>query len=487
MHQLAFAACGYRFRQKLTGDDLRAEDMASCSLFDSLSEGGSRNHKKDAEFQQLEQVEASLMTLRAFLNSADTEISHNHLPHPLPQILMERGAAFQEKVVVVVKELWRRMCDVADSEIRMTHSGYLKLYSLSKPRLKFDVVMLDEAQDCNPAIADVVVSQSCARILVGDKHQAIYGFLGAQDMLGRSRLESGQRSEVVMCRQLTRSFRFGENIADLANFLLRYFTGEGRPLLGCGRGRGELLQSAHELPAPPFAFIARTNTSVLMQALRADELGLTLEWIGGVKGYKLGLIQDLCLLALGRREEVDSRRVKAFPSLPALRSFAKRIEDRELVQRTELVMRSSPEDLLQRMHNLVVVAERREKSQCPVRADVSLSTVHKAKGLEWDKVVVADDFLDMQEELGRVSPNGWSGDVQELNMLYVALTRCKQELHLPQDLFTLYTPQAEAVAVAFPCGHRGCLACGRPLQEASSHARVVGSVSLRAICSSCYH
>jgi hypothetical protein len=31
--------------------------------------------------------------------------------------------------------------------------------------------MLDEAQDCSPVIAAVVMAQSCARIIVGDPHQ----------------------------------------------------------------------------------------------------------------------------------------------------------------------------------------------------------------------------------------------------------------------------------------------------------------------------
>ena len=36
---------------------------------------------------------------------------------------------------------------------------------------RYDGVMLDEAQDCSPVIAAVVMAQSCARIIVGDPHQ----------------------------------------------------------------------------------------------------------------------------------------------------------------------------------------------------------------------------------------------------------------------------------------------------------------------------
>lgn len=507
VHQLAYAACGYRFRQKLAGDQLRAEDMANLSLFDTLVAAERQRRRPagevDAALQRLESVEACLATLKGFLNSADTSLSEKHLPHPLPGPLLD-GSISREAVCNIAKELWRRMCDPTDSEVKTTHGGYLKIYSLSRPELKYDLVMLDEAQDCNPAIASVVTSQSCARILVGDEHQAIYGFLGAQDMLKEQRLKSQGRPGGVIRRQLTRSFRFGHNVADVANFLLRSFTMEARPLLGCGAHAGQLLPQSdladvQSWPSPPFAFVARTNTSVLTQALRADEAGLSLEWVGGVKGYKLGLLRDLCFLALGQRDRVESGRIKAFPSLAAVQSFARRIEDRELAQRTDLVSRSNPDDLLRRLQRLEALAERREKATGAPKANVSLSTVHKAKGLEWDTVVVADDFLDTEEEAARLAMHGGSqisGDVQELNMLYVALTRCKRGLQLPASLARLYLPEAEAVSLAEPEPGGRCVTCGDPLQAPAQAAarfqsqktttvRPVGSVSLQALCSAC--
>ena len=62
----------------------------------------------------------------------------------------------------------------------MTHAGYLKLFQLGRPCLgrSYDMIMLDEAQDCNPCIANIVLREtSCARVLVGDSHQARGFFL----------------------------------------------------------------------------------------------------------------------------------------------------------------------------------------------------------------------------------------------------------------------------------------------------------------------
>ena len=111
----------------------------------------------------------------------------------------------------------------------MTHAGYLKLWQLGRPRLfaKYDAVMLDEAQDCSPVIAHVVLAQKCPRIIVGDRHQAIYGFTGAKDALG------AVTGAGVRVRRLCRCFRFGRRIASAANLLLAHVKQkEGDTLLG---------------------------------------------------------------------------------------------------------------------------------------------------------------------------------------------------------------------------------------------------------------
>ncbi|APS68750.1 hypothetical protein AVI55_16905 (plasmid) [Piscirickettsia salmonis] len=52
--------------------------------------------------------------------------------------------------------------------IGITHDGYLKLYQLSKPILnQYDFIMLDEAQDANPAILDIFERQTAPTHLCG--------------------------------------------------------------------------------------------------------------------------------------------------------------------------------------------------------------------------------------------------------------------------------------------------------------------------------
>lgn len=121
--------------------------------------------------------------------------------------------------------------------------------------------------------------------------------------------------------------------------------------------------------------------------------------------------------------------------------------------------------------------------------------MHKAKGLEWDTIVLADDFVDLTQ---------WSASesIQEVNALYVAITRCRKKLQLPPSLEQLYKSQSEAVALvpsavarAMFSGIQECPCCGSVVKPPSSWnfcnsdnegaVVAVGSASLRRYCMEC--
>ena len=121
----------------------------------------------------------------------------------------------REDLAALATDLWesmRRRRDPnvdKDTSLPMTDSGYLKLYQLSKPRLdlEYDVLMLDEAQDAAPVMADIILQQEgCAKILVGDPHQEIYSFMGAKTRMAA--VAASVPKERIVERHLRRSFRF---------------------------------------------------------------------------------------------------------------------------------------------------------------------------------------------------------------------------------------------------------------------------------------
>ncbi|KAM7451327.1 F-box DNA helicase 1 [Porites harrisoni] len=74
-------------------------------------------------------------------------------------------------------------------------------------------------------------------------------------------------------------------------------------------------------------------------------------------------------------------------------------------------------------------------------ADVIFSTAHKAKGLEFDHVRVAEDFLsglDSGLYLGELEDD-------EKNLLYVAVSRAKKSLRLSQKIVNLIHLQKPCV------------------------------------------
>ena len=62
--------------------------------------------------------------------------------------------------------------------------------------------------------------------------------------------------------------------------------------------------------------------------------------------------------------------------------------------------------------------------------DILLITAHKSKGMEWDNVIVGDDFpVDTILKL----PHEKGYNQQEINLFYVACTRAKLNIQLPTE------------------------------------------------------
>ena len=173
--------------------------------------------------------------------------------------------------------------------------------------------MLDEAQDTNEVIRDLVLSQKCGKVIVGDRHQGIYSFIGASDALNRVRATKTMR--------LTACFRFHGEIARVANALLALNTDETQRLVGMNTpynyksSRVEIGPSRSnaggedEFPfwsaqkrkdskrkhVEPYAVIARSNITLLKVAAELDSMKQPYIFVGGVRGYDFDLIRDMAL------------------------------------------------------------------------------------------------------------------------------------------------------------------------------------------------
>jgi hypothetical protein len=111
-----------------------------------------------------------VMSVSASLATAARDVVLNFLSSCDHQILSSHSnCVFDEKVnseqaCKLANEIWGKMCDAKDFSLPMLHSGYLKLYASCRPVLDYDLIMIDEAQDCDPVIMQASFRKALARI-----------------------------------------------------------------------------------------------------------------------------------------------------------------------------------------------------------------------------------------------------------------------------------------------------------------------------------
>jgi hypothetical protein len=409
-HGLAFRRFGSRYAGQKPGN--RDEKLGDIRVWDV----------KDA-FPNIPTVSVCSMaldTLKSWLVSADDTISAAHVPEEYQKIAGAVAAA-----VTVARAIWKKACDPDDLTIRMPHDGYFKLYALSRPRLPYGLILFDEAQDANPVTRKLVMDQvqfGTQVLMVGDQHQQIYTFRGAQNALAQV------QSDVEVA--LTKSFRFGTGIANLATLLLRELKNEARIIQGLGQHqRTEFAVQ----PDRAHAILSRTNAGLFDLAVTHVTAGRRIHYVGGhdyerTDKYKLRMIEDVHYLRIGAHASIKNGVIRSLGSWKNLVQMAEDGGDKELA-----FLRKIAEEHGDSIPDLVrqVVRAHTEK---PDEMTVSLTTAHKSKGLEFDAVELADDFAGFYEadpktpNVKQLIPADDLGD--EVNLLYVAATRAKRALKL---------------------------------------------------------
>lgn len=394
INSLAFARFGRPFAHKLCGD-LRLSDVITWL---ELS--------YDYEFARL-----VIGTVKAYLtNAEDTFPALACAPDREVRVEIVRS----QYVALMAKRLWDMMCDPA-SPVPMVHDGYLKLYQLSSPVLPFDYIMLDEYQDTNPVTAAIVLGQQCPRILVGDPYQGIYKFRGARDAM------EGVRPDQTF--YLTHSFRFGPRVAALASRLLLEFFNEKHPLIGLGP---DTVLESHD-PSRPFATLCRTNAEVFYRAVGAVSTGASIGFVGGVASYGFERIWDAYRLSVNDTKSIRDPFIRSFSNYADYEQYQLASGDREakMIQKVVSTFGSMIPELIEKI----------KARALPVLKDAQrvLSTAHKAKGMEFSSVVLADDFWDLIGPGGPVN-EGENFNPEEVRLTYVALTRAIDQLQVNSQL-----------------------------------------------------
>lgn len=351
-------------------------------------------HKLNLPFR----VSRILETLRNFLQSADDEITSKHVPDfgKLQTVSEEKLGEIRKEIINYTKRLWERMVDPDDCNVPLGHNGYFKLWALSNPQLPADYILLDEAQDTAPVMLGVLKKQHSQIVLVGDKYQQIYGWRGAVNAMEIFKT----KNEAT----LTLSFRFGNSIAEAASKLLSSL-GEEKTIRGNPNISSKLGCSTPEV------ILCRTNAGVIDYAIRCLNSDIIPHILGG-NGELVKLLS--AVEKLKRGEESDIPEFIGMTKWYDVVSFSKSEEGASLKTLVRIVERYGEDKLLSAL-------SKTNSSECD--AEIIISNVHRAKGRQWNKVVIVDDFgsTDISD----------SDNKMEMQLVYVALTRAREEVQLP--------------------------------------------------------
>ncbi|MEU9168556.1 UvrD-helicase domain-containing protein [Streptomyces sp. NPDC048420] len=366
--------------------------------------------------------------IRRYRQSADAELGRQHLGEKWAHVPAART------LLEYARRAWADIADPNSNKIFFDHDDYLKIWALSDPRLNFDTIFFDEAQDINPVLKKVIQDQEAQIIVVGDSNQAIYEFRGAIDAL------KDWPADVVL--PLTQSWRFGPAVAEVGNAYLALLESdlrlEGAPTLDTVLGTVE----------EPDAILTHTNVGAISAVFAGFEASKRVALVGGGRD-----IEDIAWAA---RDLQQGRRTKhpelsAFENWSEVKEYAESDEDANTLQMfVRLVDRYTPQGLINMIRDLVPEEARDEETH----PELVVSTAHKSKGREWDEVQIWGDFPQPKEDTK-------TGELvlpaqDKLRLAYVTVTRARKRLDIGslgwiQSIGLIAdTPQAEITAAPTP-------------------------------------
>jgi superfamily I DNA/RNA helicase len=291
------------------------------------------------------------------------------------------------------------------------------LWGIKIPKSKF--VLVDEAQDLSKAKLELAlssVSDDGRIIFVGDSRQAIYGFAGADTKSVKNIIE---RTDAKVF-PLSVTYRCPSLIVELAKHIVPSIEPRENAPAGVVRNIVDSELSG-ELKSGDLVLCRLTNPLIsLCIKLIAQKIPAK------VKGRNIG--DNLVKLA---KDALGKGAWSNFPEL--LEKYSHKQMEKIKTQKNNEVLAQALEDKIAgvrtcyyafQTNTIQEFAEHVNNLFSDHDSIITLSTIHKAKGLEYPRV-----FIIRPDKL----PLKWKGQTeeqrqQEMNLKYVAITRAQEEL-----------------------------------------------------------
>ena len=319
-----------------------------------------------------------------------------------------------------------RVIDFADQLYLPVHPNFRRMCRLPRP----DRIFVDETQDLSPVQVELVAAMMGAGVgekpdteqrvvFVGDRWQAIYGWRGAAcDAMDKI-------AERFACDELPLSvcWRCGTSIVALAANL-------GAPIESApGKSTGEVVENeaGKALHARDGQVVlCRTTAPLVTSAYRLIAQGRR----AVVRGREIGQGLISLVKKMGVHENADIDLAMAKVDAWLVKEVARHVdrEDRQEAARDKVECLHVLADMLpetkRQVADMFTTIEQIFSDE-QLAGGITLSTIHKSKGLEWDEVTILD-WAKMPAQWAR---REWQRK-QELHCAYVAVTRARQRLVL---------------------------------------------------------
>lgn len=314
---------------------------------------------------------------------------------------------------------------IADQIIDFDDMVYMPVVSAIK-MWQNDWLLGDEMQDANGArraLCRRMIGTRGRALFVGDRHQAIYGFSGADN----DSIEQLMRDFSCKLLPLTVTYRCPKAVVTLAQTVVNHIVAAPEAPEGLVRTIQATDISKEGLGASD-AILCRNTKPLVMLAYELIRKGVPCH----VEGKDIGV----GLLTLANKYKARN--------IEDLRDKLEAFRDREVAKLVAKGKETQAESLADRVDTVVIMMEGCRTvgdltskiaamfidSKDEARPTLTLATAHRSKGREWDRVFIYGHSEYMPSKWARQQ---WQMD-QEDNLIYVAYTRAKRELVLAETV-----------------------------------------------------
>ncbi|MBZ8002744.1 UvrD-helicase domain-containing protein [Campylobacter canadensis] len=307
-----------------------------------------------------------------------------------------------------IKELFSQ---IYKKNLKLSFGTMLKLFSLllKENELIYDFIFLDEAQDSNLVTLSILKKMLGTKVFIGDPNQAIYSFRYCVDIF--------KIYELDYIFYLTKTFRCSNAIVTQANNILFRYKNQNKNLM--------ISHANNEKSKRDKAIITRTNIKILdiiAKAIRENNFNYRLLNEPN-KIFKLAIDVYQIFNKTKDKISLENKYLTSFCDLDELSNYANDTNDQELKTTINIVKKFKGYIFILKEQAEIFYKNKNDN-------DIIICTAHTSKGLEFYSVILEKDFPDLETIKEKLPYNEY---IEEVNLLYVAVTRAKEELLILGD------------------------------------------------------